>query len=123
MSDEINSAADVPKPGTPDAALQALSLLFGDAVKHLVTTAESQQTAILALTAMLALNPNTTEVDAKRLGVVVQALTQNRKDAEQARERIAAYVSAIVGLASKMPEALAVLDGGDAKASGNGKSN
>ena len=93
--------------GPKDSPMQALSMLFGDTVRQLVGTAESQQVAILALTSMLILTPGVAEIDAKRVAVIVQALTQNRKDAEQMRERIATYISMVVNMANKLPEAIA----------------
>src|SRR5689334_20796135 len=113
MSNDAKPAAEVnvPKQGTPEAAIQSLATMFGDAVQQLVQTTESQQTGILALTAMMALVPGTADIDAKRLAVIVQTLTQNREDADVVREKIAAYVAAIVGIAKNMPEAMAVAEG------------
>ena len=105
-----NEQTKPPEPGSTDAAIQGLSMIFGDTVKQLVGNAESQQVAILALTSMMALLPGTAEIDAKRLAVVVQALTQNRKDADQIRERIATYVSMVVSMANKLPEVIAEAD-------------
>jgi hypothetical protein len=104
---QSNGTVKVPEPGSTDAAIQHLSLIFGGTVKQLVGTAESQQVAILAMTAMLALMPGVTEVDPKRLAVLVQALTQNRKDADEMRKRIADYSALIVTMANKLPEAIA----------------
>ena len=58
----------------------------------------------------MALLPGVAEIDPKRLAVIVQALTQNRKDADQVRERIAAYVAMVVTLANKLPEVIAEAD-------------
>lgn len=102
-----NGQVKVPEPGSADAAIQGLSMVFGGTVKQLVGNAESQQVAILALTSILALLPGVAEIDPKRLAVVVQALTQNRNDADQIRQRIAAYVSMVVSMANKLPEVIA----------------
>lgn len=102
-----NAQAKVPEAGSTDSAIQGLSMVFGDTVKQLVANAESQQVAILAMTSILALIPGVAQIDSTRLGVIVQALTQNRKDAEQVRERIAAYAAMVVGLANRLPEAVA----------------
>jgi hypothetical protein len=101
-----------------DSAIQGLSIIFGDTVKQLVANAESQQVGILALTSMMALVPGVAQIDAKRLAVVVQALTQGRKDADQIRERIATYVSMVVSMANKLPEVIAEADA-KAKADGH----
>jgi hypothetical protein len=106
-SAKLNGNIKVPEPGSADSAIQALSMVFGGTVKQLVGNAESQQVAILALTSILALLPGVAEIDPKRLAVIVQALTQNRKDADQIRERIAAYVSMVVSMANKLPEVIA----------------
>ena len=113
-----NGNIKVPEPGSADSAIQGLSMIFGASVKQLVANAESQQVAILALTSMLALLPGVAEIDPKRLAVVVQALTQGRKDADQVRERIAAYVSMVVTMANKLPEVIAEADA-KAKADGH----
>jgi hypothetical protein len=112
MANDANSNGQikVPEPGSADSAIQALSMVFGGTVKQLVGTAESQQVAILALTSILALLPGVGDIDPKRLAVVVQALTQNRNDADQVRERIAAYVAMVVSMANKLPEVIAEAD-------------
>jgi hypothetical protein len=115
---KLNGNIKVPEPGSVDSAIQGLSMIFGASVKQLVGNAESQQVAILALTSMLALLPGVAEIDPKRLGVVVQALTQNRNDAEKLRDRIAAYVSMVVSMANKLPEVIAEADA-KAKADGH----
>ena len=122
MSNDTNAALNgkAPAPGTPEA-LAALALLFGDSVKQLVTTAEAQQTAILGMTAILALTPGTANIDPKRLGVIVQALTMGRKDADRVREQVAAYVSMVVGLAGKLPDIMADAEKAE-RANGSGKS-
>jgi hypothetical protein len=107
---KLNGNIKVPEPGSADSAIQALSMVFGGTVKQLVGNAESQQVAILALTSILALLPGVAEIDPKRLAVIVQALTQNRKDSDQIRERIAAYVSMVVSMANKLPEVIAEAD-------------
>jgi hypothetical protein len=110
-----NGNIKVPEPGSVDSAIQGLSMIFGASVKQLVGTAESQQVAILALTSILALLPGVAEIDPKRLAVVVQALTQNRNDADQVRERIGAYVAMVVTLANKLPEVIAEADAKERK--------
>jgi hypothetical protein len=105
-----NGTIKAPELGSPDAAIQAMTLLFGDNVRQLAGTAESQQVAILALTSLVALLPGVAQVDANRLAVIVQALTENRKDGEQVRERIATYAAMVVGLANKLPEVMAEVD-------------
>ena len=67
---------------------------------------------------MMALLPGVAQIDAKRLAVIVQALTQGRKDADQVRERIATYVSMVVSMANKLPEVIAEADA-KAKADGH----
>jgi hypothetical protein len=105
-----NGQSKAPDPNSTDSAIQGLSIIFGDTVKQLVANAESQQVGILALTSMMALVPGVAQIDAKRLAVVVQALTQGRKDADQIRERIATYVSMVVSMANKLPEVIAEAD-------------
>lgn len=112
---KLNGNIKVPEPGSADSAIQALSLVFGGTVKQLVGTAEAQQVAMLALTSILAVLPGVAEIDPKRLAVIVQALTQNRKDADQVRERIAAYVSMVVSMANKLPEVVAEVDAKERK--------
>ena len=112
---EPAAVGQVPEPGSVDSAIQGLSMIFGASVKQLVGTAESQQVAILALTSILALLPGVAEIDPKRLAVVVQALTQNRNDADQVRERIGAYVAMVVTLANKLPEVIAEADAKERK--------
>ena len=104
---QVNGTITTPEPGASDMSIQGLSLLFGATVKQLVGTAESQQIAILALTSMLALVPGVAQIDPKGIAVIVQALTQDRKDAEQLQARIATYVSMVVNIANKLPEAIA----------------
>jgi hypothetical protein len=95
------------EPTSPDASIQALSMVFGDTVKQLVGVSEAQQVAILAATSILALMPGVAEIDAGKLAVIIQALTRGRKDADQIRERVATYAAMIVTLADKLPEAVA----------------
>lgn len=122
MANETNGGGILQKPTvTTGEGITALALLFGDSVKSLVQTAEAQQTAILAMTAMLALQPGTAEIDAKRLGVIVQALTTDRKDAERVRTDIAAYVSMVVGIAKKLPDIMADAEKAEAEANAKGK--
>jgi len=122
MSNDTNGGATERKtPVTAGEGVTALALLFGDSVKSLVQTAEAQQTAILAMTAMLALSPGVADIDAKRLGVVVQALTMGRKDADRVRGDVAAYVSLIVGFAKKLPEIMADAEKAEADAKAKGK--
>lgn len=126
MSDDMNGASErkVPEPGTAEAGVTALALIFGDSVKQLIVTAEAQQTAILGMTAMLALSPGTADIDPKRLGVIVQALTMGRKDADRVREQVAAYVSMIVGIAGKLPDIMADAEKAERESkAGNSKSN
>lgn len=126
MADDMNGASErkPPQPGTAEAGVTALALMFGDSVKQLIVTAEAQQTAILGLTAMLALSASTADLDPKRLGVIVQALTMGRKDADRVREQVAAYVSMIVGIAGKLPEIMADAEKAElASKSGQSKSN
>ncbi len=105
MSEKANSA--VPEADKTQKAIQGLALLFGDTVKQLVTNAENQEVAVLGLTAMVAMLSSTAPLDPAKLGLVVQVLTAGRKDAEQIRERIAAYVTAAVGIATNLPDVLA----------------
>ena len=126
MSDDMNGASErkAPQPGTAEAGVTALALMFGDSVKQLIVTAEAQQTAILGMTAMLALSPGAADIDPKRMGVIVQALTMGRKDADRVREQVAAYVSMIVGLARKLPDIMADAEEAErARKSGKSASN
>jgi hypothetical protein len=110
-----NGADGGPKPEGRDSAIHGLSLVFGDSVRHLAQMSDSQQVAILSMTAILALLPGTAQIDATRLALVVQALTKGRKDADQVRERIAAYVSMVVSIANKLPELAAEVDAAQGK--------
>ncbi len=98
------------EPPSRDSAIHGLSMVFGDTVKHLVTMADSQQVAILSTTAILAMLPGVGQIDPTRLAVIVQALTQGRKDADPMRERIATYVSMVVSLANKLPDVVAEME-------------
>jgi hypothetical protein len=112
MSDTTNTngADAAQQPPSRDSAIHGLSMVFGDSVKHLANMADSQQVAILSMTAILAMLPGTAQIDATRLAVIVQALTKGRKDADQVRERVAAYVSMIVSLANKLPDVVAKVE-------------
>lgn len=76
-------------------------------VRQLSHVAESQQTAILAMTAILAVMAETGKLPADRLGAVVSTLTAGRADAEAAREKIAAYLSLVINISKKLPEIIA----------------
>jgi len=108
MADETKAEAPR-KATTPQEAMAAMGLVFGDSVKQLVMTAEAQQTAILAITAMLAVAPGIAEVDPRRVAVIIESLTMGRKEGERerVREQVAAYVSMIVGIAGKLPQIIA----------------
>jgi len=98
------------EPPSRDSAIHGLSMIFGDTVKHLATMADSQQVAILATTAIMAMLPGVGQIDPARLAVVVQALTQSRKPDDPIRERITTYVSMVVSLADKLPQVIAEMD-------------
>jgi hypothetical protein len=121
MSEDTNATPER-KLTTPQEALTALGLIFGDSVKQLVMTAEAQQTAILAITAMLAVAPGMAEVDPKRVAVIIEALTMGRKEGERerVREQVATYVAMIVGIAGKLPGIVADAEKAE-KASGGTK--
>jgi len=76
-------------------------------MRQLSHAAETQQTAILALTTILAVMAETGKLPADRLAVVASALTAGRADADAAREKIAAYLSLVMNIAKKLPEILA----------------
>lgn len=107
MDMNSNGATKVPEPGSSDAAIQHLSLLFGDTVKQLVGISDSQQVAILAATSILALMPNVADIDVGKMAMIVQALTRGRKDAEQICERVAAYTTMIMTVADMLPGIMA----------------
>lgn len=118
MTDTHSTAAanDLSQPPPRDAAIHGLTMIFGDTVKHLAKNAEAQQTAILAMTAMIALLPGAGQIDPARLAVAVQTLTRGRKDGDEARKNIAAYVSMVVSMANKLPEMMAELETANAAA-------
>jgi hypothetical protein len=105
------------EPPSRDSAIHGLSMVFGDTVKHLATMADSQQVAILATTAIMAMLPGVGKIDPTQLAVVVQALTQSRKDGDPIRERITTYVSMVVSLAEKLPEVVAEMEAKSGKKS------
>ncbi|HZP79395.1 MAG TPA: hypothetical protein VFB45_24895 [Pseudolabrys sp.] len=126
MADETKPA-EQRKATSPQEAMMAMGLVFGDSVKQLVMTAEAQQTAILAITAMLAVAPGIAEVDPRRVAVIIESLTMGRKEGERerVREQVANYVAMIVGIAGKLPQIIADAEKAEAAAGkgGNSKSS
>jgi hypothetical protein len=106
----------------PEEGVAAMGMIMADSVKQLVITAEAQQTAILAMTALFVLSPGIADVDPKRVAVLIQALTQGRKDADRVRESVAGYVAMVVGMASKLPQIMADAEKAE-KAAGGAKGN
>jgi hypothetical protein len=112
MSDQANiSTADKTAEDVSDRkAIETLATLFGASMKKVAGANESQQIAILALTAVVALSPATADIDPKRLAVVLEMLTKGRPDSEKVRKRVANYVGLLVGISRKLPELLAGLE-------------
>ncbi len=88
-------------------AIEAVATLLDSSMKQLAGTNDAQQTAILALTALVALSPATSAIETEKLAVILELLTRGRPDSANMRKRVANYVSLVVGISTKLPGALA----------------
>lgn len=104
---ETPDAAETPKVERDRKAAEALGAMLGASIKQLAGANESQQTAILALTAILAASSATASADPEKLAVMIEMLTKGHPNRDTLRKQIANYVSLVIGVSSKLPGALA----------------
>ena len=104
MSNQIEVPA-TDKVADPKAA-EALSTALGLSLQQLAGANDAQQIAIMALTAIVALSPGTATIDLEKLGAVLAILTKGQPNGDAYRKRIAQYVSLMVNIARKLPEAI-----------------
>jgi hypothetical protein len=120
MADQTGTGApgDPAGAGTDRQSIDALAAMFGVTMKKIADANDAQQVAILALTAVMALLPDTAKVEPAKLGVVLELLTHGRPDRDKVRQQVANYVSLIVGVARKLPAVIAEAERKSRDASG-----
>ena len=109
MSDQIEVPATdkVADAKTAEAkGAESLGTALGLSIQQLASANDAQQIAIMALTAIIALTPGTAAIDTEKLGAVLSILTKGQPNGDAYRKRIAQYISLMVNIARRLPQAM-----------------
>jgi hypothetical protein len=118
MSDtmQAQAPAQAPVPQSADEQRESIAGVVMDAMNNMAKANAATETALISLSAILVASAATGNIPPRAMAAAISALTNGRPNSDDMRSKVAAYVSMIVGMAEKLPGALAAAQAAEAKA-------